>query len=333
MSGYFIVTGAAGFIGSNVVRALNARGERDIIAVDNLERGDKFRNLVDCEIADYFDKREFLEMLASGRFDGAVEAVLHQGACSDTVEADGRYMLDNNYRWSAQLLDWCQAEEVPLVYASSAAVYGGTGAFRESRECERPLNVYGYSKFLFDQVVRRLLPDRTAPVVGLRYFNVYGPGERHKGRMASVAMHFFDQYRANGRVRLFAGSAGYADGEQRRDFIAVEDVVAVNLHFLGAEDSSGVYNCGTGQAESFNAVAVAVINACRAAGQQPALELEAMRAAGLVEYFPMPTDLERKYQSYTEADLARLRKAGCVHRFSTVAEAVPRYVAAMREAD
>lgn len=329
MSGYIIVTGAAGFIGSNIVRALNARGVRDIIAVDNLERGDKFRNLADCEIADYFDKREFLAALASGRFDGAVEAVLHQGACSDTVEPDGRYMLDNNYRWSAQLLDWCQGEEVPLVYASSAAVYGGTGAFRESRECERPLNVYGYSKLLFDQIVRRMLPERTAPVVGLRYFNVYGPRERHKGRMASVAMHFFDQYRANGRVRLFAGSGGYGDGEQQRDFVAVEDVVAVNLHFLGSEDASGVYNCGTGRAESFNAVAVAVVNACRAAEGHPALDLAALRSGGLVEYFPMPADLERKYQSYTEADLARLRQAGCRHPFASVAEAVPRYVAAM----
>ena len=329
MSGYIIVTGAAGFIGSNLVRALNARGERDIIAVDNLERGDKFRNLVEGEIADYFDKREFLDVLASGRLDGAVEAVLHQGACSDTVEADGRYMMDNNYRWSVQLLDWCQGEEIPLVYASSAAVYGGTGLFREARECERPLNVYGYSKFLFDQAVRRLLPERTAPVIGLRYFNVYGPGERHKARMASVAMHFFDQYRANGKVRLFARSGGYADGEQRRDFVAVEDVVAVNLHFLGAEDASGVYNCGTGRAESFNAVAVAVINACRAAEGQSALDLSALRAAGLVEYFPMPADLERKYQSYTEADLSQLRQAGCRHAFASVEEAVPRYVEAM----
>ena len=179
------------------------------------------------------------------------------------------------------------------------------------------------------KAVRRLLPERTAPVIGLRYFNVYGPGERHKARMASVAMHFFDQYRANGKVRLFAGSGGYADGEQRRDFVAVEDVVAVNLHFLGAEDASGVYNCGTGRAESFNAVAVAVINACRAAEGQSALDLSALRAAGLVEYFPMPADLERKYQSYTEADLGQLRQAGCRHAFACVEEAVPRYVEAM----
>jgi len=219
MAGCFIVTGAAGFIGSNIVRALNARGEREIIAVDNLTRGEKFHNLVDCEIADYYDKTAFLAALESGQFDGAIEAVLHQGACSDTVETDGRYMLDNNYRWSLELLEYCQSEEIPLVYASSAAVYGGGGVFRESREFERPLNVYGYSKFLLDQFVRRQMQGRTAPIVGLRYFNVYGAGERHKGRMASVAMHFFDQYRAHGKVRLFAGSDGYGDGEQLRDVV------------------------------------------------------------------------------------------------------------------
>jgi len=326
MAAYYIVTGAAGFIGANIVRALNARGERDIIAVDNLTRGDKFHNLVDCEIADYFDKTAFLAALGSGAFEGAIEAVLHQGACSDTVETDGRYMLDNNYRWAVELLEYCQTEQIPLVYASSAAVYGGGGVFRESREFERPLNVYGYSKFLLDQFVRRQLPDRTAPVVGLRYFNVYGPGERHKGRMASVAMHFFDQYRAHGKVRLFAGSDGYGDGEQRRDFVSVEDVVAVNLHFLGAGDASGIYNCGTGRAQTFNDVALATVNACRARSGDGPLTLEAMHSAGLIEYFPMPADLARKYQSFTEADLSLLRGSGYRAAFLPVADGVQRYV-------
>ena len=326
MAGYYIVTGAAGFIGSNLVRALNARGERDIIAVDNLTRGDKFNNLVDCEIADYFDKEDFFEALSNGAFDGGIEAVLHQGACSDTVESDGRYMMDNNYRWTAELLEFCQSEEIPLVYASSAAVYGGSGVFRESREFERPLNVYGYSKFLLDQVVRRQLAARTAPIVGLRYFNVYGPGERHKGRMASVAMHFFDQYRSAGKVRLFAGSDGYGDGEQRRDFVSIDDVVSVNLHFLGDADASGIYNCGTGRAQTFNDVAVATINACRAQQGEAALSLDAMRAAGLVEYIPMPADLARKYQSFTEADLSLLRRTGYAAPFAGVAEGVVRYV-------
>ena len=326
MAGYYIVTGAAGFIGSNLVRALNARGERDIIAVDNLTRGDKFNNLVDCEIADYFDKKDFFEALSNGAFEGGIEAVLHQGACSDTVESDGRYMMDNNYRWTAELIQFCQAEEVPLVYASSAAVYGGSGVFRESREFERPLNVYGYSKFLLDQVVRRQLAARTAPIVGLRYFNVYGPGERHKGRMASVAMHFFDQYRATGKVRLFAGSAGYGDGDQRRDFVSVDDVVSVNMHFLGKADASGISNCGTGRAQTFNDVAVATVNACRAQHDQGTLSLDAMRAAGLIEYFPMPADLARKYQSFTEADLSLLRRTGYSAPFADVAEGVVRYV-------
>ncbi len=199
-----VVTGAAGFIGSNLVKALNDRGMRDIVAVDNLENAAKFRNLVDCEISDYVDKGDFRARLAAGAF-GPIEAVLHQGACSDTMETDGRYMMENNYRYSVDLLDWCQQRKVPFIYASSAAVYGMGPVFREDPANERPLNVYGYSKFLFDQVVRRRLPNVTAPVVGLRYFNVYGPREAHKGRMASVAFHHFNQFRADGKVRLFEG--------------------------------------------------------------------------------------------------------------------------------
>ena len=209
---YIVVTGAAGFVGSNLVRGLNDRGETDIIAVDNLARADKFRNLVDCEIADYIDKDEFLGRLAAGDFEDDIVAVLHQGACSDTMETDGRYMMRNNYRYSVSLLEHCQDNDIPLIYASSASVYGGGTTFVEKREHESPLNVYGYSKFLFDQHVRRVLPERTAPVVGFRYFNVYGPREAHKERMASVAYHFFNQYRSQGRVRLFEGSGGYAAG-------------------------------------------------------------------------------------------------------------------------
>jgi len=237
-----VVTGAAGFIGANLVKALNARGEADIVAVDNLQRAEKVANIADCEIADYIDKRDFIERIAAGRFDAKVSAVLHQGACSDTMETDGRYMMENNYRYSLALLDWCQARGVPFIYASSASVYGAGTAFRESRENERPLNVYGYSKFLFDQAVRRRLPSSASQVAGFRYFNVYGPREAHKGRMASVAFHFFNQYRAEGRVRLFEGSAGYGPGEQVRDFVSVEDVVKVNLHFLDNPRLSGVYN-------------------------------------------------------------------------------------------
>jgi len=328
---YTVVTGAAGFIGSRIVAGLNARGVSDIIAVDNLENSDKFGNLVTGEIADYLDKREFLERLLAGHFDGTIDAVLHQGACSDTMQSDGRYMMDNNYRYSRELLDWCQEEEVPCLYASSAAVYGAGSVFREERSCEVPLNVYGYSKFLLDQHVRRRLARRSAPILGLRYFNVYGPNEAHKGRMASVAYHAFNQFLDAGKVKLFVGSAGYDDGAQRRDFIHVDDVVAVNLHFLGGEDTSGIYNCGTGRAQSFNDVASAVVNGVRAARGEEALGLEAMVAQGLIEYVAFPPALVGRYQSYTEADLAQLRGAGYASEFLSVEEGVGAYVGALLE--
>jgi len=322
---YYVVTGAAGFIGSNLVKALNARGETDIIAVDNLTRADKFRNLVDCDIADFIDKRDFAEQLVAGDFEGTIEAVLHEGACSDTMEGDGRYMMANNYRYSLALLDYCQEEEVPLVYASSAAVYGAGKDFRERRDCESPLNVYGYSKFLFDQVVRRRLPDAESQIAGFRYFNVYGPNEAHKARMASVAFHCFNQFRSDGRVKLFQGWEGYADGEQKRDFISIEDVVAVNMHFLERPALSGIFNLGTGRAQSFNDIAVTTINACLGAQGQDKLTLEQMRARNMIEYIAFPDELKGKYQSHTEADISNLRRTGYLDPFLTVEEGVARY--------
>ena len=321
-----IVTGAAGFIGSNIVKALNERGISDIVAVDNLTKADKFKNLVDCEIAEYVDKNDFLEVVESGDLGGNIEAVLHQGACSDTMETDGRYMMENNYRYSLSLLEWCQEEAVPFIYASSAAVYGGGTVFAEARECETPLNVYGYSKFLFDQVVRPRLADASAQVAGFRYFNVYGPRESHKGRMASVAYHFFNQYRANGTIKIFEGSDGYADGEQRRDFVSIEDVVKVNLHFLDNENVSGIFNLGTGHSQTFNDVAVASLNACRAIDAQPVLTLAEMKAQGFIEYIAFPDALRGKYQSYTEADLTNLRSAGYGDEFMSVEQGVSRYI-------
>lgn len=326
---YYIVTGAAGFIGSNLVKGLNERGITDIIAVDNLTRANKFPNLVDCEIADYFDKEDFIELLASGHFDGDVEAILHQGACSDTMETDGRYMMENNYRYSIAMLDYCQEEEIPLIYASSAAVYGASSTFREERQYEKPLNVYGYSKFLFDQIVRQRMADATAQIAGFRYFNVYGPRETHKGRMASVAFHNFNQFRAEGRVKLFEGYGGYAAGEQSRDFVSVEDVVAVNLYFLEHPDISGIYNLGTGRAQPFNDVARAVVNACRAAEGKAALSLKECLDQGLLEYIPFPDALKGKYQSYTQADVSQLRESGYGRPFLTVEEGVGRYVASL----
>ena len=261
---YTIVTGAAGFIGSNIVKALNDRGEKNIIAVDNLKRADKFRNLVDCEIADYLDKEDFLDRLLAGDFDGDVQAIFHEGACSDTMETDGRYMMENNFRYSQDMLDWCLDQEVQFLYASSAATYGASPEFREERACEAPLNVYGYSKFLFDQIVRQRLPQAMSQVVGFRYFNVYGPRESHKGRMASVAFHHYNQFRADGKVRLFEGCDGYANGEQKRDFVYVGDVAKVNLYFLDHPEKSGIFNLGTGRAQSFNELAAANVNGCRA---------------------------------------------------------------------
>ena len=326
---YTIVTGAAGFIGSNLVHALNERGVRKIVAVDNLTRADKFRNLVDCDIADYIDKQDFLDRLLGGDFDGDVDAILHQGACSDTLESDGRYMMENNYRYSLAILDWCLDQEVPLLYASSAATYGGGAVFREERSCEAPLNVYGYSKFLFDQIVRRRLAEIGSfhsQVVGFRYFNVYGPRESHKGRMASVAFHHYQQFRGAGKVKLFAACDAYAAGEQRRDFVHVDDVAQVNLHFLDHPESSGIFNVGTGRAQTFNDLAVANVNACRALSGQAALPLAELVAQGLIEYIPFPEDLKGKYQSFTEGDLSKLRKAGYRAPFVGVEEGVSKYV-------
>lgn len=323
-----IVTGAAGFIGANLVKALNERGIADIVAVDNLQHAAKVANLTDLEIVDFIDKRELLARLAAREFDGRVKAVFHQGACSDTMETDGRYMMENNYAYSRHLLDWCQAQKVPFIYASSASVYGGGRVFREAREHEAPLNVYGYSKFLFDQVVRRRLARRTAQIAGFRYFNVYGPREAHKGRMASVAFHFFDQYLAEGRVRLFEGSAGYGPGEQVRDFVSVEDVVRVNLHFLDHPELSGIFNVGTGRAQSFNDVACATINAIRRSRGEAAMTLAELGAAGAIQYIEFPAQLVGKYQSFTQADLTALRTAGYDAPFLTVDEGVGRYVEA-----
>jgi len=322
-----VVTGAAGFIGSNLVRGLNRRGIDAIIAVDDLTEGDKFVNLVDCRIADYMDKDEFRRRVADGSLP-AIEAVLHQGACSDTTERNGRYMLDNNYRVTLELFEFCQARRIPFLYASSASVYGAGPVYAEDPSNEHPLNVYGYSKFLFDQVLRRRLGALTAPVVGLRYFNVYGPHEQHKGRMASVALHNMNQFREQGHVRLFGGWDGYGDGMQSRDFISVEDVVAVNLHFLDHPDRSGIFNCGTGRAQPFNDVAMTVVNTLRQADGQPALPLEQLVGQGLIRYVPFPDDLKGRYQSYTQADTTRLREAGFEAPMRDVQTGVAEYVRA-----
>ena len=285
----------------------SARGITDILAVDDLTEGDKFVNLVDCKIADYMDKDDFRRRVLDGSL-SHVRAVLHQGACSDTTERNGRYMLDNNYRVTLELLEFCQARAIPFIYASSAAVYGGSSVYVEDPANEGPLNVYGYSKLLFDQVLRTRMDTLKSQVVGLRYFNVYGPHEQHKGRMASVAFHNMNQFLEHGHVRLFAGWDGYVDGGQSRDFISVEDVVAVNLHFLDNPGTSGIFNCGTGRA---------VQRRGRRGGQHAARRARRGRAVagaaggtGPDPLYPVPGRPQGRYQSYTQADVSRLRAAG-----------------------
>lgn len=326
-----VVTGAAGFIGSNIVKGLNARGITDIIAVDDLTQGDKFRNLADLQIADYLDADAFYPLFAEGAF-GKVEAVFHEGACSDTMESDGKYMMANNYTLSCELFNSCQERGARLLYASSAATYGGSDAFREEPPFEKPLNVYGYSKLLFDQRMRLEcgadFKKIRRQVAGFRYFNVYGPREQHKGRMASVAFHQFNQFRADGRVRLFGEYGGYGPGEQMRDFVFVDDVVAVNLWFFDHPGACGIFNLGSGRAQPFNDVALAVVNSLRA-DDEPELDLAAAVSAGRIDYIDFPDALRGKYQSYTQADLTALRSVGCDHAFADVATGVSAYMKAL----
>jgi len=307
-----IVTGGAGFIGSNLVRALIDRGHDDIVVVDDLEDGHKFVNISDVSIADYLDKDDFLTRLANDKaFASNIKALFHEGACSATTEWNGRYVMRNNYSYSQVLLHHCLEQGTPFIYASSAAVYGASNQFVEDPVFENPLNVYGYSKLQFDRYVRRIATNPASQVVGLRYFNVYGPHEQHKGSMASVAFHFNNQVREDGEARLFEGTDGYGDGEQVRDFVYVDDVCNVNLWFLDNPSASGIFNTGTGKAQSFNDVANAVIG---------------WHGKGKIRYIPFPEQLHGAYQSYTEADLTQLRASGCDVEFRPVEDGVREYL-------
>ncbi len=307
-----IITGGAGFIGSNIIKGLNQIGRRDLLVVDNLKNGHKFRNLVDLDFLDFIDKTDFLTRIQSNEdFAESIEAIFHEGACSATTEWDGRYMLQNNYDYSKTLLQYAMSRAIPFIYASSAATYGGGLTFVEARKNESPLNVYGYSKFLFDQHVRRLLPDAKSQITGFRYFNVYGPREAHKGSMASVAFHFNGQVHENAEIKLFEGSGGYGNGEQRRDFIYVDDVVNANLWFLAHPEASGIFNLGTGRSQTFNDVAKAVI---------------AWHGRGEIQYIRFPDKLRGAYQSFTEANISALRKIGYDLPFKTVEEGVRLYL-------
>ena len=306
-----VVTGAAGFIGSNLVRALNERGRTDLVLVDDLTDGHKFRTLSDCDFHDYADKNAFLERVVSGALAEPIEAIFHQGACSNTMEWNGRFMLDENYEYSKALHAFALARGIPLIYASSASVYGMGPVFREDAVFEKPLNLYAWSKVLFDRWVRRYAASARSQVVGLRYFNVYGPREAHKSEMASVAWKNHLQLRDGDVVRLFESSDGYGAGEQRRDFVYVADVAAVNLWFLDHPRVSGIFNVGTGRAQTFNDVARAVIT---------------HHGRGRIEYVAFPAGLRGSYQSFTQADITALRAAGCDIPFLTVEEGVSRYL-------
>ena len=305
-----IVTGGAGFIGSNIVRGLNDRGINDVLVVDEFEDGRELTHVRDCTVVDYMDKREFRRLVEARQLDAGVDAILHQGACSDTMEQDAEFMMDNNFIYSKVLLEYALESGIPFVYASSAAVYGNGSHFAEASSNEAPLNIYGESKLAFDEHVRRILPSVESTVVGLRYFNVYGPNEAHKGRMASMVYQTLVQLKETNVVKLFQGTGGFADGEQRRDFIYVGDVVDVNLHLAFGDTTKGIFNVGTGEARSFNDIANAWIS---------------VLDSGEISYVPFPGELDGKYQSFTQADMSALRAAGYEASFTSLEEGIARY--------
>jgi ADP-L-glycero-D-manno-heptose 6-epimerase len=308
-----IVTGGAGFIGSNLLKRLNELGEEDILVVDNLKKSDKYRNLVGARFKDYIGKGEFLDVIAGNKLSN-VTAVFHQGACTDTLEYDGDYMMKNNFDYSKSLLHYALEKRVPFVYASSAATYGHAEVASEEPRNEYPLNIYGYSKLIFDQYVRGLMPQIDSTVVGLRYFNVYGPAEMHKGKMSSMVFQFYQQVKTTGVARLFGGIGPYGPGEQTRDHVYVKDLVEINLFFWQRDPVQAIVNAGTGRNRSWNEVAQAII---KYVGQ------------GKIEYFDFPEGLKDKYQFNTRADLTRLRALGYNRPFYDLETGVPDYLSSL----
>lgn len=311
----YLVTGGAGFIGSHLVKALNDRGETEITVVDDLTNGQKFTNLADCTIADYMDKSELADRVLSDGMHNQFKAIFHQGACTNTMESDGMYMMENNYSFSKLLFHYALENQIPFVYASSGATYGASTNFEIDPVNEKPLNVYGYSKLVFDQHVRRHLHLAESTVVGLRYFNVYGPRETEKGKMASMVYQLYRQLSKKGKAKLFKGTDGYGDGEQLRDFVYVEDVAKLNLFFAENEVTKGIFNCGTGQARSFNDIANCLIK---------------LLGKGKIEYIDFPEELNGKYQSYTQADIVALREAGYTEPFLSLEDGIDRAVEGWR---
>lgn len=306
-----IVTGGAGFIGSNIIKGLNDHGVSDILVVDNLERADKHLNLNRLKFLDFVDKRDF--DFASFLSNESVDAVFHQGACSDTVESNGRYMMKNNYEYSKQFLDASIDNNVKFIYASSASTYGnGTDGFKENSECEYPLNIYAYSKFLFDQYVRKVLSTGVpTQIVGLRYFNVYGEQENHKGRMSSLVFKLFNQAKAGNDLEIFEGSENFL-----RDFIYVKDIVDMNLYLLNKEDS-GIFNAGTGKARSFYDIA----------------KIVSEHFSKKIKNIPFPDDLKDKYQKFTEADMSKFIATGYSKPFTSLEDGIKSYISNLEKSN
>ncbi|MXP56649.1 ADP-glyceromanno-heptose 6-epimerase [Pantoea sp. Mhis] len=301
-----IVTGGTGMIGSNIIKALNILNHADILVVDNLKDGHKCANLADLNIIDYIDKKDFLNYIKSNRTFGSIKIVFHKGACSDTTEWDGKYIMENNYQYSKEILHFCLNYKIPFLYASSAAVYGiRKKNFIEERQYEKPLNIYGYSKMLFDNYVRQLLPCTNSPICGLRYFNVYGPREAHKGAMASIIFHFNSQINEKLSLKLFEGSSNFY-----RDFIHVDDVVALNL-WCWKKRISGIYNCGTGHSTSFQEVANIILSSYK---------------ENFIEYIPFPKEMQGYYQTFTQANLTKLHQIGYTKKFKTINNGINEYI-------
>ncbi|MHC1714488.1 MAG: ADP-glyceromanno-heptose 6-epimerase [Acidaminococcaceae bacterium] len=307
-----IVTGGAGFIGSNIVKGLNDRGREDVLIVDNLTNMVKFKNIQGLKALDYMDKQNFIDAIKNGKFDDTnIEVIFHEGACSDTMEYNGKYMMENNFEYTKTLMHFALKKKIQLIYASSASTYGsGKHGFSEKPACEEALNVYAFSKLFFDNYARRYFDNAESQIVGLRYFNVYGPQENHKGKMASMIFQMFNQWKAEGKVKLFEGIDGYGNGEQVRDFIYVKDVVKVNFFFWDHPELKGIYNCGTGHAHTFNTLAKGVLK---------------YFGSGELEYVPFPEVLKGKYQSFTEADSSKLLAAGYDGGFTDIEEAIAEY--------
>jgi len=310
-----IVTGGAGFIGSAIVAGLNSRGIDDIVIVDILGSDEKWKNLRPLRFADYVEADDFLEMLTAGKIDWPIEVIFHMGACSDTTERDASYMIRNNYDFSKILANRAVQDGIQFIYASSAATYGdGSQGFSDDEaELDKllPLNIYGYSKQMFDLWARRA--GLLKRIVGLKYFNVFGPNEYHKGEMRSFVVKAFEQINATGRVELFESHRpDYADGEQKRDFLYIKDAVDMTLFFLDNRKIAGIFNIGTGQARTWNDLAKATF--------------AAMNKKPHIDYIPMPEKLRDRYQYFTQADITKLGTAGYKKEPTSLEDAIKDYV-------